>query len=76
MRVRLPVSQEGNFLRVDYRDNGPGYSPGALAGETRGVGLQLLREIVEGSLGGSLSLRNDGGAVAALRIRTEEPERT
>jgi two-component sensor histidine kinase len=39
--------------------------------ERYGVGFDLVQNIVRGSLGGELSLHNDGGAVAVIRFATQ-----
>ncbi|MFI5337849.1 MAG: hypothetical protein ACHQ5A_13760, partial [Opitutales bacterium] len=59
-----------------YRDNGPGFSAGILAGGRGNVGLQLIRQLVTETLRGHVALANDAGAVVTLRIRTEERSRT
>ncbi len=59
-------------MTLRYRDNGPGYPPEVLAQERSNIGLKLIKELVHGSLGGQVTITNDHGAVATLRIRLEE----
>ncbi len=88
-RITVSLALEGNMIRIEYRDNGPGYpkemlglkhydavrsrSPGK-AGLS--VGLYLLQRIVTGTLGGRLSLANDNGAVTTIQFKTEEKSMT
>jgi sensor histidine kinase regulating citrate/malate metabolism len=41
-----------------------------------GVGFYLIRRIVEGTLRGSVTLTNDGGAVTCIRIPVDRREHT
>lgn len=63
--------EQGSMIIV-FRDNGAGYPPAVIAGRAGGVGIDLVRNLVQRSLGGTLTLYNDGGAVA----RMELPART
>jgi len=53
---------------ITFRDNGVGYPPGVMAGGEGGVGMDLIRNLVQHSLGGTLQLYNDGGAVARIEF--------
>jgi len=74
--VTVRITQEPETLCLEYRDDGPGYPPTVLNGERLGVGLDLIQKLVTGTLRGTLTLANDAGAVATLRIKTEETSRT
>lgn len=69
---RIGVAIEGRGpgrTAVVFRDNGPGFPEGALPEglpSRPGAGLGLVRGIVTKSLRGTLSLRNDGGAVVEI----------
>lgn len=67
---------EGDLICIEYRDNGPGYPEEVIRLEHHGVGIYLLKDLLAQSLRGTLTLANDGGAVAILRIKTEEKDRT
>jgi two-component sensor histidine kinase/HAMP domain-containing protein len=69
-RVAVEIGTDGGEIVLTYRDAGAGFPPAilGLAPENLGTGLQLIRGIVESSLGGSLQLANDGGAVTTLRF--------
>jgi two-component sensor histidine kinase len=72
IRVTIEVEDNGEeTVRVEYRDDGPGYPESVLnQAEAGSMGLQLIRQLAA-DLGGELCLANDGGAVARLRIRSE-----
>jgi len=74
--IAVRITQEPEALCLEYRDDGPGYAAEVLRGEQLGLGLDLIRKLVTGTLRGTLTLANDAGAVATLRIKTEEASRT
>lgn len=76
LRISSACRMEGDLIAIEYRDNGPGYSPEVLSSERKGVGLSLLQGLVTGSLRGHLTLANDGGSVTIMRIKVEEKDRT
>ena len=73
-QVDVRFHQAAGVLTIVFADNGPGYPPDVLQQGRQGVGLYLLKRVVEATLHGSLTLTNDGGAVATLYIRSDVPE--
>ncbi|HJQ48188.1 MAG TPA: sensor histidine kinase, partial [Amycolatopsis sp.] len=72
-KVEIAVSRSARWLDVLIRDNGRGLPSGFSLERADGLGLQIVRTLVESELRGSLSLRGlrDGekrGTEAALRI--------
>jgi two-component sensor histidine kinase len=69
-KVELVVERSARWLDVAIRDNGRGLPPGFSLERSDGLGLQIVRTLVESELRGSLSLRGprSGGTEAALRI--------
>jgi two-component sensor histidine kinase len=72
-KVEIAVSRSARWLDVLIRDNGRGLPAGFSLERADGLGLQIVRTLVESELRGSLSLRRlrDGakhGTEAALRI--------
>ena len=75
--VRVRADWEGQWLSIEVRDNGPGFAPHVLAHAGRtpfaahaggsGIGLFLAHAAIS-RLGGQLTLHNDGGAVARIRL--------
>jgi two-component sensor histidine kinase len=74
--VSVTPTAVDDTLLLEYRDDGPGYPTDVIAGERLSTGMSLARELVQGTLRGTLRLLNDGGAVARLNIPMEEPDRT
>ena len=72
-KVEIVVSRSARWLDVLIRDNGRGLPSGFSLERADGLGLQIVRTLVESELRGSLSLRKlrDGagrGTEAALRL--------
>ncbi|MGD1996829.1 MAG: GAF domain-containing protein, partial [Anaerolineae bacterium] len=78
--IAISAGREGDTVRLEFRDNGPGYPQEALEVGGDNVGLDLIDKIVRRNLRGTLSLHNDRGAVAVIRfksgIQTEGEEKT
>jgi len=69
LEVRLRVEDRAKgrpLIRLQYRDDGPGWPEAVLHGQKRHVGLHLIQTSVRSPLRGELVLRNDEGAVAEL----------
>ncbi|WP_020670535.1 sensor histidine kinase [Amycolatopsis nigrescens] len=69
-KVEISVERSARWLDVLIRDNGRGLPSGFSLERADGLGLQIVRTLVESELRGSLSLRGPraGGTEAALRI--------
>ena len=76
VQISVRFDLDAQFIQLEYRDDGPGYPPEVLNGEYRSVGLHLVKQLVTETLRGALTLFNDGGAVALVRLKVEETERT
>ena len=75
-RVTLAATATASLIRLEYRDDGPGYPPAVLRQEQLSVGMTLVRDLTTQTLRGQLTLANDAGAVTVLEIKTEEIDRT
>jgi two-component sensor histidine kinase len=70
VRVRIvDRNRERPLVRLEYRDDGPGWPEPVLAGHSHSVGLHLIQASVRSPLRGKLTLRNDRGAVAELEFK-------
>ena len=76
VQVTFAATTTESHIRLEYRDDGPGYPPEVLRQERLSVGLTLVRDLTTETLRGQLTLANDSGAVAVLKIKTEEIDRT
>ncbi|HVE46776.1 MAG TPA: histidine kinase N-terminal domain-containing protein [Acidimicrobiales bacterium] len=73
-RVSLVLHNDGHELVVRVQDNGRGLPVGFSVEGTNSLGLSIVRGLVIGQLGGSMSLRSEGGTVVELRIPVATPE--
>jgi signal transduction histidine kinase len=66
----LSATRNGDDLEVRVRDDGRGLPPGFDPAASTGLGLQIVRTLVDSELGGTLSLRPEpgGGTRASLRL--------
>lgn len=67
-RIDVEVGRDAEDITIRYRDNGVGFSEGVLAGARRGEGIGLIRVLVTHTLGGAMTVRNEGGAVTLIRF--------
>ncbi|SHJ35560.1 PAS domain S-box-containing protein [Malonomonas rubra DSM 5091] len=70
IKVSVAITSEEGWIQFVYQDNGPGYPQSLLDGiipET-GIGLQMVKGIVEMSLSGKLALSNVDGARTEIRF--------
>lgn len=59
------------ILRVS--DNGVGLPPGFSVDHTPSLGLSIVRSLVGTQLGGTISMRNEGGTLVELRVPIAAP---
>ena len=74
--VTFAATSTESRIRLEYRDDGPGYPSAVLRQEHLSVGMILVRDLTTQTLRGQLTLANDHGAVTVLEIKTEEVDRT
>lgn len=75
VEVRAEQGPDG-VVALLVRDQGPGLPPGVVREGSSGLGMRLMRGLVEHQLGGELSIENapEGGVVVTLRFRpAQEP---
>jgi two-component sensor histidine kinase len=54
---------------LTFRDDGPGWPEDVLAGRRQNIGLELVRMSAIYTLGGEITLANEGGAMAVITFR-------
>jgi PAS domain S-box-containing protein len=70
-RITFQSNLDGDVVRCQFQDNGPGYPEEVLRLEQHNVGFDLIQNIVRDSLHGELSLHNDQGAVTIIQFKAE-----
>jgi PAS domain S-box-containing protein len=74
VRIHVEDRAEGRpLVRLEYRDNGPGWPEAVLRGQYDNLGLSLIQATVRSPLRGGLILSNQGGAVAELSFQLALP---
>ncbi|MCP4542176.1 MAG: GAF domain-containing protein, partial [Chloroflexi bacterium] len=63
-----PMVSASPMVRLEFRDDGPGYPQDVLQLERHNVGFDLIKNITRRGLRGELELYNDHGAVAVIRF--------
>ena len=71
--VIVRVSRENDEAVVDVVDNGVGLPPGFSPETASGLGLSIVRTLVQSELAGSLTMINDGGTTVHLRVPIAAP---
>ncbi len=74
IKVSIRLEEESGTVCFEFRDDGPGYPEEALGMERHTVGFDLIQDMANYALGGELSLRNEGGAVALIRFKPSPDE--
>ena len=71
-RVRVTMERSPQRLRMSVHDDGEGL-PEDFGPSNTGLGLQIVRELVEGQLGGLLQMDTDGGTRVVVDVPTQKP---
>ena len=69
--VGISLEDGDDTVRLEFRDDGPGYPEDVLQLERYRVGFDLIQKMVRQGLRGELSLHNDDGAVAVIRFKAQ-----
>ena len=75
-RIQISALRDGERLRIEVRDNGPGFDPGSSSAARKGIGLTNTRARLRYLYGGSAALElldsDQGGAIARLTLPFHE----
>lgn len=66
--INIWLEREGGALSVQVRDNGEGLPPGFDLGTSNGLGLQIVRNLIEKDMRGAISVSDDGGTCVDFSI--------
>ena len=71
--VRIVMERAGGRLRMEVRDDGVGLPHGFDPENDAGLGLQIVRALVQSELGGTMLFVSDEGTSAIIDIPLHEP---
>lgn len=71
IRVRIVAEEAGTTL-FEFSNDGPDYPDDVLNLSRHNLGLYLVKNLVERGLEGTVTLRNDGGPVTAIRFKNTQ----
>ncbi len=75
IEVDITVEDEDDRqVRLQFRDDGPGWPDEVLRDEDESIGLRLVRMTVRSPLRGQLALYNEAGAVAIVTFKLAPPD--
>ena len=71
--IQVAIEQIGADLKIEFRDDGPGYPQPILLGDLMptSIGFELIKGITRQSLDGTVVFTNDDGACATIVFRNE-----
>jgi two-component sensor histidine kinase len=72
-RIDVSFSSKGDSLRIEISDNGKGFAPDFDIESTRSLGLAIVRDLVRGQLGGTITIESTDGALVRLEIPLDSP---
>jgi two-component sensor histidine kinase len=73
LEVDVELFRTNAELRVTVRDNGVGLPPGFSVDDTSSLGLSIVRNLVGTQMGGTITMRSEGGTVVDVVIPVDHP---
>jgi two-component system, sensor histidine kinase PdtaS len=71
--VTVRVVRDADEAVVDVVDDGVGLPPGFSPENSSGLGLSIVRTLVQSELAGEITMKNDGGTTVHLRVPIAAP---
>jgi PAS domain S-box-containing protein len=68
LSVHIALEPDGETIRLEFRDDGPGFPEKVLRSEYQSAGLYLVQNTVRRNLRGEIGLHNDDGAVITIHF--------
>ena len=68
LKIDIKIEEKEGIVYYKYKDNGPGFSKEILTSKSFNVGLYLIKNIVEQSLRGKVTLKNKNGALIEIQF--------
>jgi two-component sensor histidine kinase len=69
VHITLGISRHHDMITLTYRNDGPDYPDEVLRLERHSIGLDIIQQVVKRNLEGTMTLRNDNGAVTEIVFR-------
>ncbi len=69
--LTVSITVDDGMVRLEFRDDGPGFPENVLHWRHYNVGMGLVRNLMQRTLGGQVLLSNHDGAVVTLVFRNE-----
>jgi PAS domain S-box-containing protein len=75
--ISIDISEDDNIILIEYKDNGPGYREGTVIrnDDKTGIGLTLIKGIIEQSMDGEVLFSGENGAEAIIKIESSDNEK-
>lgn len=70
-RVSLRMTRDRDLLRLEVKDNGRGLPDGFDLEGSAGLGLQIVKALIEGELAGTISLESNEGTTVVIELAVE-----
>jgi two-component sensor histidine kinase len=68
LSVHIALEPDEETIRLEFRDDGPGFPEEVLRSEYQSAGLYLVQNTVRRNLRGEIGLHNNDGAVITIRF--------
>jgi two-component sensor histidine kinase len=72
-RICVRLSLQDDVVEMDVANNGKPLPPDFDPAQSASLGLRIVNDLVRGGLGGSFTMRHDGGITATVRFPRQAP---